>query len=791
VEQLYWLDRIQETDTALVGEKVQLLSQLGQLNHPIVPGFAIATSKLRAFIERVGQLEPLLADLTDSSLYVDVDNHEALRAIARRIRTGMLQTEFPQRWLSEMIAAVEQWQSPTLIIRPSLPQVGGSRRNFTGLLRSRICASQPESLQFALKWVWAELFRAASLFCFAKASCRFESLHLALLVQPIQDAIASGTVEIIEGKAHIRAVWGLGHSWVRGEVKPDYYQVPLAPGGGGKMNFSRRVGNHSLVYRLRESTNLSSTDDFLLVKLPTPEQQQTPCLDESTLAELTVLVQKILAKNSALCSLEWTLVDAPFGDCVTAREQPQFYLTQCSTRYKTTFSPVDNPNSSAPDLSARATLLRGIAASPGHAIAPAYCWAGSELPLNLPPGQILVTTTIRPEWLPLLETAAGIVSEGGGTTCHAAIIARELGIPAIVGVERATREIEMGETLSIDGTFGEIHRQVSSPLPSPLPSPSLAHFPIATQLLLNLSQTRFLPETATLPVDGVGLLRSELAIATLLNSQPLSWWLEEPQKREFVKRLSAEIFEFARFFAPRPVFYRSADWRSPDFSERVVASSAGGNPILGRRGTFNYTLDATLFEAELTALAEVQAAGYSNLNLILPFVRSLEEFIFCRDRVRQFGLMRHSSFELWIMAEVPSVCFLLPEYVKAGVQGISIGTNDLTQLLLGVDREQADLVQLFDERHPAILNAIAQLIEQARLAGIPCSICGQAPVLYPQIIDRLIEWGITSISVEPSAVEQTYRAIARAEQRLLLEAARRRGDRVRREALRIRHPENE
>jgi len=180
-----------------------------------------------------------------------------------------------------------------------------------------------------------------------------------------------------------------------------------------------------------------------------------------------------------------------------------------------------------------------------------------------------------------------------------------------------------------------------------------------------------------------------------------------------------------------------------------------------------------VFELELQALAIVQASGYRNINLLLPFVRSVEEFIFCRQKVEQFGLTQISQFQLWIMAEVPSILFLLPEYIKVGVAGISIGTNDLTQLLLGIDREQGKLGRIFDESHPAIMGAISQLIKMSQAGGIPCSICGQAPVLYPEMIDKLIEWGISSISVEPEAVERTYQAISRAEQRLILAAARR------------------
>jgi pyruvate,water dikinase len=201
-------------------------------------------------------------------------------------------------------------------------------------------------------------------------------------------------------------------------------------------------------------------------------------------------------------------------------------------------------------------------------------------------------------------------------------------------------------------------------------------------------------------------------------------------------------------------------------------SHTATNPLLGQRGTFSYVKDASIFDLELEALAAMQQSGYTNIHLLLPFVRTVEEFSFCRRRVEQAGLTNVAQFQLWIMAEVPSILFLLPEFVKAGVQGISIGTNDLTQLLLGVDRDEGELAAAFDERHPVVMQAIAQIIEMARSAQIPCSICGQAPVRYPELIDSLVRWGIRSISVEPEAVEQTYTAIARAEQRLLLEAAR-------------------
>ncbi|MDV2993373.1 MAG: Phosphoenolpyruvate synthase [Chroococcidiopsis sp. SAG 2025] len=446
-------------------------------------------------------------------------------------------------------------------------------------------------------------------------------------------------------------------------------------------------------------------------------------------------------------------------------------------------------------------------------------------PVAIPAGSILVAPAIAPDWLPLLQQAAGIVTEQGGLTSHSAILARELGIPAVVSVARATASIQTGELLELNGDRGEVWRRGDkgdkeaflspvSRLPTPdyaanvgaalmrgaapmdgfpvhppawepalpptasrLPTPDSQLPTIATQLMLNLSQPSLIAQVKDLPVDGVGLLRSELMMLNVLEGQHPRVWLQQGRQAELLDLWRSQISQFVNAFAPRPVFYRSLDWRSPEFQSLNLDgldASAGNsrNSILGQRGTLSYLKDPKVFDLELAALAAVQQSGQTNLHLMLPFVRSVEEFSFCRQRVEQAGLTHVPQFQLWIVAEVPSVLFLLPQYVKAGVQGVSIGTNDLTQLLLGVDRDRGELAANLNERHPAVLQAIAQIIQMAQQANIPCSICGQAPVLYPEIIDSLIQSGITSISVEPNAVEQTYKAIARAEQRLLLAAAR-------------------
>ncbi len=310
-------------------------------------------------------------------------------------------------------------------------------------------------------------------------------------------------------------------------------------------------------------------------------------------------------------------------------------------------------------------------------------------------------------------------------------------------------------------------------------------FPIATQLFVNISQLNSLERVKNLPVDGVGLLRSELMAIELLETQHPFLWVQQGRQSEFVELMVDRLSQFAAAFYPRPLFYRSLDLlpfnnnassspkEDPNLSENEAEDA---NFILGLHGTFSYILDSSLFDLEITILEQVYRLGCDNVHLILPFVRSVEEFVFCQRRIEEKWKGKPANFEIWIMAEVPSVLFLLPEYVKAGVRGISIGTNDLTQLLLGANREQPQMATALSTSHPAVMKAIQQLISLANTAGIPCSICGDAPALYPQIIDDLVRWGITSISVNPNAVEKTYKAIARAEHRLILDAVRRQGN---------------
>lgn len=528
-------------------------------------------------------------------------------------------------------------------------------------------------------------------------------------------------------------------------MAPDTYQIRLST---GEIE-TQQLGNKIRAYRLKSSVN---ERDCLEPYLLTQAEQESYSLEESLLKPLILSLQRLSSEQHYRGFLKWTFAQA------SPERSPKLYLTQISSDFKQK-SRITALSSKNLTMANSEILLKGLSVSSGVAIAPAYAMKDNGHIATIPPGRILVAPNIHPDWLPWLKQVAGIITEQGGMTSHAAIIARELGIPAIVNAIGATEQVRTGDSLLLDGEKGEVsrfrgERETKGQGEFKIENSGF-HYPIGTKLMVNLSQVSAVERVSALPVDGVGLLRSEWMLSELFTQKPLDEWLENSQRSHLVEQMAQLINEFAIAFAPRPIFYRSLDLQNSE-----------------HRGTYGYQLDPTLFELELQALSQVIASGSRNIKLILPFVRTVEEFKFCRDRVEKAGLFGKNTFQLWIMAEIPAVIFQIPQFIQAGVQGIAIGSNDLTQWLFGVDRDRALLSQQFNALHPAMLAAIEQIIQLAKAQNVPCSICGQAPVQYPDLIDRLIEWGIDAISVEPEAVERTYHAIARAEQRLLLKGSR-------------------
>ena len=752
---LYWLSEINLRDRPVVGEKAWILSQLKQSGYNVFPGFVISSNVFREFLDNLNNVNSLLADFPYSSLHLDVDNPRTLQLVAQQSRRSILNLSFPSQWREILTEATTKLDSKTLILRTSL---GGSfplNQDISGLTPAQVCCHVADNLETAIKEMWAQLLSAKSLFYWQRLGIRIEQLNLGILVQPMVDSIASGRIINQSKYFEIEGNWGLGYSLLQGDILPDYWKIE---GKSGKI-LEQKLGNKARAYRLKIESDLkqSTTEKCLEAYCLSEQQQSQYCLNFQEVLKARQLFNNLDNYEVSWHSLEWILYDSP------QHSSPELAIAQLIPLPYYQF--IQDIKSKTITQSSPAQLM-GIGAAPGQTQGTVYLLNEDNLShLVGATNHIIVTQKIHPFQLSFIKQAVGVITEEGGITSHAAILARELGIPAVVGIPGATTWLQTGDSILLDGDHGTVvlntlYTEKIAPKPSQVSlekSPCI-EYPIGTKLMVNLSQSSSLNKMKGLPCDGLGLIRSELMLLDLCTPNSLREWLRNSQREEIIEKLKQRISKFAEFFHPNPIFYRT-------FDDKFSADQ-------NLRGTAGYCLDSTLFRLEVEALSAVQKQGYDNLNVILPFVRTVDEFRFCLDLMDEFKLSSLESFQVWIMAEVPSIIFQLENYVKAGVQGIAIGTNDLIPLLLGIERNKLywnDIPLVYES---SILGALKQLIQEANRLKIPSSICGQIIVNSSQIIEKLITWGITTISVEPEAIEKTYQAIARTEQRLLLTLAR-------------------
>ena len=734
MKDLYDLDSIDSSDYPQVGGKAIALSQLSQQGYPILPGVIVGTHALESLLEAQGSFSSL------TEIKLNFNSYETLQQTAQTLREIVNHAELDPSWCEALDQKLAAWKATTLIFRPSLvlpPQ----HPSVSGLLGSESALCEPKDIELALKRVWASFFCARSLFYWQQQEIPWEGLGLAVLIQPFpsssQGDITSGRFEVSGKNCSLQAVRGLGHSLVSGEVSPETYDLDLT---------TEEVKEHQLGYQ----TRIYQLSPLLDVKTVEKEAEKV-ILSKNQLSQLIEIAVSLQETDHAAFTCEWVFVREPNPDN-GSENRSQLYLTQFCPEV-TMLTPATSR-----------VLVKGIGSATGKATGTVYVM-GEDDPQPFPPEGILVTTCVTTQTLPLVKRAKGLILEQGGLTSHGAILARELKIPAVVGATGAIAALRGETKVTVDGDQGEVLQgspQEETVGESPPVDPPRDKPILATQLMVNASQDNRASELSQLPVDGVGLIRSELMLLGVLEERSLSSWLSSSYRETFIQRLADLVGSFAAAFSPRPVFYRATDGLSVQSQE---------TSFLGERGTYSYGKHPELFSAQMFALRYLQKHhGYNNINLILPFVRSVKEVQFCKTLLTEIGL--DNSCQLWIMAEVPSVIYLLSEYIKAGVEGIAIGSNDLTQLLLGVDREKDEFREEYNERHPALRSALKDLITKANEEGIPCSVCGQGVVLYPELVSDLVRWGVSTISVEESGVEETYRAIARSEKQLLLEAAR-------------------
>jgi pyruvate,water dikinase len=754
------LDSITPEELATLGDRPYYLGQLQQRPWPVVTGWLIKATAWQRLWQQAAAQSTVLA--TTQTALDQTDLRLEFASLQRISQQG--QAAFRRLTLeTSLLMELEDWPHPTWWIQASLGNQLAALGQ--GLLRAQTGFRSDRSLAQCLQEFWTQVLSAPNLLLWQHHQYPLDRLPLTTLITPIYPALASGRLHLKPGGGDLEAILGLRLPQGQGEAWPARCRVTLP----FLDRLDWRDGRQDLMYELslgEQSADLRVTcrpDPVLRSPLTAPQVQALISLGE----ELRGLGSHLPGEVDL--AIDWILCPQ------TAAPGWQLRITQVSP-YPRRAAPAGPPPPSLPPMSslpAVSTVIQGIGAATGQAQGVAVVAKGPRgLPMPLPPQAIVVLPDLQPDVFLELGAVAGIVTERGGATCHAAILAREVGIPAVVGAPQVTEFLQSGRVVWLDGDRGLVYELAAdTPLPAiasspPAPPPQPFYPGLQTKVMANLSQMESLAHLALDRIDGVGLLRSEWLLLEVLEGRHPWDWVNQGQSAELQNRIVQRLEPLLRALGPKPVRYRSLDLRSHEWQALAGSPPLEPNPMLGLRGTLSYHLDDRLFRVELAALATLQRLGYQHLQLILPFVRSVEEVINCSRLISQVGLRDCNDFALWIMAEVPSVLFLIPAYAQAGVQGITIGSNDLTQLLLAVDRDQPTMASAYDERHPVVRLAMAHLIREARRCGMLCSICGQAPVRHPELIADLVAWGISSISVEAPALTFTLEAVWRAEQQL-------------------------
>ena len=767
-----WFADLTRADAAIAGGKGANLGEMTRAGLPVPPGFVVTADAYRRFSDANG----IAAQVATRLATLDADDSDALRAASQTLQKLVRGAPTPDDVRDAVFAAYDALAAtasseppstttpangPLVAVRSSGTVEDGAQFSFAGMFQSTLNVHGRDAVLRAVKECWASAFTERLIFYLAKQGLTGELL-VAAVVQRMVQSDRSGVVFTANpatkdrSRIVIEGAWGLGEVVVLGEVTPDHYEVDKAT-----LDIVDRVIARK-EFMLARDPRTGET-----VRTPLDDVKgHAPVLSEDEVHAIAELARRDEAHYGAPQDAEWAIEDG------------RVYLVQ--TRPITTLV----EHAASPALTTGAELVHGLGASPGIASGPARVLASPDDGASLLPGEVLVAAMTSPDWVPLMRRAAAVVTDAGGMTSHAAIVSRELGIPCVVGTRSATTAMPTGTVVTVDGRRGTVTRGAAAPAPdatsqaaaSPVTAgPTAERAPItATRIYVNLGEPDLAEAVAARDTDGVGLLRAEFMLLSALDRTHPSVFLKEGRGDELVARMAGALERFAAAFHPRPVIYRATDFRTNEFrglrgGEAVEPHEE--NPMIGYRGCYRYTREPGLFALELRAIAQVRAQ-WNNLHLMIPFVRTGSEVRACKALVDASGLTSDPRFQLWVMAEVPSVVYWLKEYVRLGVTGVSIGSNDLTQLVLGVDRDSALVAPLYDERDLAVRETIRAIVRECRRLGVTCSICGQAPSVYPEYAEFLVRCGVDSISVNPDAVDVTRRNVAIAERRMLLDAAR-------------------
>ena len=776
-----WFDELRREDVALVGGKSSSLGELTSATHVPVPyGYATTAHAYRYFMEATGTNKKIheLLDQLD-----DVEDSAELRDVCAKIRAAIVAAEMPEDLADAIGDAYEELAKktghgdPFVAVRSSATAEDLPDASFAGQQDTYLNVRGRDDVIRKVKECYASTFTDRATYYRVKKGFAHENVALSAAVQMMAYSKVAGvmfTVDLATGaddKIMIEGSWGLGEYIVQGTVTPDNFVVDKDT----LTILSRRINEKPIELVRNEEGGVEE-------KRVPEELAKAQVMSDEQIAELAGYAKAIEQHYGCYMDMEWAL-----------DEDNKLWILQA--RPETVWSRKNKEKKEGTKVNVTTdhkVLVKGLPASPGLVAGKAHVITDPADIDQFKEGEILVTLMTSPDWVPAMKKALAIVTDAGGMTCHASIVSRELGIPCVVGTKSrsvdATSVLKTGQEITVDAQNGIIYDGiVEDMIEKPQEQQAAAgavvqaeYFaPTGTTVLMNLGDPDLAQKYASLPCDGIGLMREEFIWTTFIHEHPLHL-IETGHPEKVIDMLAEGISKVCRAMAPRPVVLRFSDFKSGEYRNLVGGEKYEPEEpadLLGWRGASRYYdpkyTDA--FRLELKAVKKVRDEfGLTNLNCMIPFCRTVDEARKVTEIMKEEGLQRGPDFKLFLMAEIPSNIILADQFNQY-VDGYSIGSNDLTMLILGCDRNNDTVASLFDERNLAIRRAIRHLIKTAHKDGKTVSICGQAPSVYPDFTEFLVRSGIDCVSVNPDMVKATKRNVARIEQRLLLDAATGRG----------------
>jgi len=782
-----WFEELRKEDVPLVGGKCANLGEMINAGIPVPPGFAISAYAYKLFLEETGIANKVYSIIKET--VKDPNDPKQYEEASAKIRQLIESTPIPSsiekaireyyKMLNDRVGAVEAF----VAVRSSATAEDLPDASFAGQQETFLNVKGGDELVYYVRKCWSSLFTPRAIFYRTQKGFPHEKVLISVAVQKMVNSKAAGvmfTLHPVTGdrsKIVIEGAWGLGEAVVSGAVTPDRFIVDKAT----LKILSKEVAEKTVEY-IRDP----KTGKTLHAEVP-PERRRIPCLTDEEIIELAKLAKRIEEHYGKPQDIEFAIDrDLPFPENV--------FIVQSRPETVWSLKAEEKPAVEAPaPVEKLIPVVKGLPASPGiYAGRVKVALDHQEAAKVMEKGDILVTRMTNPDWVPYMRMAGAIVTDDGGMTCHAAIVSRELGIPCIVGSKEATKLLKTGSYYTVDATSGVVYEGIVESLIKPTPKaaptaavteaavalPQWAIYPpvTATKIYVNLS----IPDVADKVFnesrpDGVGLLRAEHLMLSVGKHPRLL--IEEGGAEKMVNAFAEGIRKVAQVFFPRPVVYRFLDFKPDEFLSlpggekyEKEAGHVGPNPLIGYRGAFRYIKEPDIFRLECRAIKKVREEyGLKNVWVMVPFVRTVEEFKNCLKIMEEEGLKKGPDFKVWIMVEVPSTVLLIDKFIEAGIDGVSFGTNDLTMLILGIDRDDASVQEIYDERNLAVLRALSHVIRLCRAHNVTTSICGQAPSNYPEIVEFLVKEGATSLSVNPDKVIETRLLVASIERKLLLE----------------------